>query len=93
MPKCVLRAENNNISLGDTKKGCTQRRDNLKHTKDFLGRKGFREPERHEEQHVPDGFPRARESKSQDQQYRAHPHGDNKGVKMRMNEKTGRREG
>lgn len=49
----------------------------IPHTRDFLGRKGYKEPERMEEGHRPKGSPVKRESQSQDVQMKTLPHPDN----------------
>lgn len=49
----------------------------MPHTKDFLGRKGCKEPERLEETHRPTGVPQGREAQSQKVQYEAMPNPDN----------------
>lgn len=51
---------------------------NIPHTRDFLGRKGYKEPERMEEGHRPKGSPMKRESQSQDVQMKTLPHPDNR---------------
>lgn len=50
----------------------------VRHTKDFLGRQGYKEPERREEGHRPKGVPRKREVQSQDIQMQTLPHPDNR---------------
>ncbi|NLJ75167.1 MAG: hypothetical protein GX331_09285 [Firmicutes bacterium] len=50
----------------------------IPHTRDFLGRKGYKEPERMEEGHRPKGSPVKRESQSQDVQMETLPHPDNR---------------
>lgn len=62
----------------------------MPHTKDFLGRQGYKEPERTEEGHRPKGVPRKREVQSQDVQMKTLPHPDNRpdtrsGVETRPN--------
>lgn len=50
----------------------------------------YREPELQEDLHRPVGAPRAREIKSQKAQLKSvHRHGNNKGIKLGMSEKTG----
>lgn len=64
-----------------------------RHTKNFVNKgAGDNEPERLEEVHRPPAKSTAREAKSQKVQYKTMPHGTNKGVKVGINEKTGRRE-
>lgn len=49
----------------------------MRHSKDFLGRQGYKEPERLEEVHRPPGNPMDREPESQKVQMETMPNPDN----------------